>query len=125
MVVPTSYRLRPTEADLIIFFILESQDEGYHAYARPCLIQNMTKRTVVGLIAINLHHIYWGRENLENNVGLVIHEIIHILGFNQSVYKFFNKPLAFPNPFYVVLGDFEENEEVLREIDGNLFMITP
>lgn len=29
---------------------------------------------------------YYGRENVIKNIGLVVHEIFHILGINSSLY---------------------------------------
>lgn len=81
--------------DLLIFVISadSSTQENVEAYAYTCKVDSITGRPIVGVVAINTAVVSFSKQNaLEYHYLLLIHEITHVLVFNEVLYEYFWNP---------------------------------
>jgi len=80
------------DTDLILIVIIDDTDESENVegWATMCYKENNTFRPVSGIVGISKSTITFDKENwLEYYTYLIFHEVIHVLGFNESVYDQF------------------------------------
>ena len=77
------------DTDLVIYVGAEESDEGWIAYAYTCAIEEGGNNNVVaGRIVMNKDI---SSNDFSTKMSTVIHEIVHVLGFNSSLYEYFSK----------------------------------
>ena len=88
--VPASYGQSDTKADLVVFAKILNEDQGYLAYAGPCVLENGTNRPVVGMVAINEKYMKVEPKQVIRLYETLLHEIAHILAVSPSLYDKFD-----------------------------------
>jgi hypothetical protein len=92
-----SFEFSDNEFDLIIYCVngatgSEADQQSTIAYAYPITFDNNTGRPFAGVFAINLkHHFQVDPEGNFFQYDTIIHELLHILGFNSSLFSRFPK----------------------------------
>jgi leishmanolysin len=87
VIVPKKFHNRSTEADLIIFIDVYNKDDGTLGSAMPCLEAEPDFTPFVGILSLNLNHIKMKSAFFRSTVYTVIHEILHILAFSDSMFQ--------------------------------------
>lgn len=92
------------EADIVIIPMFDTTAEAStEAYASPCSLDPNNYRPIVGVMAFNPKNFQVKMKNtIEYYIMLVVHEINHILSFNDTLFDYFinpstNKPLGRAN----------------------------
>jgi hypothetical protein len=92
------YSQESTDADLILFVGYSQYEEGsapnYNAYANFCLQHGSTGRPMVGYMVFNSNSINISSQDLEYNLNITAHELMHVLGFNLRLFPSFAKNAA-------------------------------
>lgn len=93
--VPSSLVNTDLAYDLVILITLDSSvPRGVVAWAAPCAYHPLTNRPIAGRVALNPNAIKTAHKHFSNQFGVLMHEIYHILGFNEHLYQFFIDPLT-------------------------------
>ena len=76
----------------IIVYVLPVKDFKYAATVVTCLTGDLNNRPIVGKIELNLDIIHGKLKRFEEYYGTLLHEVIHLLGFNRILFRsFFNR----------------------------------
>ena len=90
--IPEKYQNEATTADLIIFvgFINEPTNfvDGYGQY---CLQLGSNGRPLIGKLILNVGRLKMDGSHFEKNINITTHEILHMIGYNTSLYPYFKK----------------------------------
>lgn len=89
--IPETLKDVEINADLVLVIRGDYTDEGFHAYAVPCFQDPVSNRVLLGVLTFNFKQMFFGRENIEKNTGLIIHEVFHILAYSTDLYDFWSK----------------------------------
>lgn len=87
--IPDSYKTSSTDADLIIFAVMDEIEDEIFAYATSCLLNDIDKRPVVGLVVMNSNHLNFSPQNIELAKQTLIHEMMHVLAFDPGLFDLF------------------------------------
>lgn len=90
------YKTVGVNADLLIFVVLDNDDAGRtEAWALSCANEGRTGRPVVGVTGIGVKAVKYDKENwLEYYTYLFMHEIFHVLGFNEDLFGDYYNPVT-------------------------------
>lgn len=80
------------DVDLLIFVTAEENtSEGYIAVAWPCYLDpTIENRPIIGAVQLNSVEFLPGSSyDWESQVGILLHEITHVLGFNDALFDYF------------------------------------
>ena len=64
-------------------------NESYVAAAMPCQLDPKTGRPTIGHIMFNLSFMKLGKKDFQANVETTLHELTHVLGFTNQLFKSF------------------------------------
>lgn len=99
--IPSEVANQPIDFDLYVVFLLKQKTEvSYIANTQPCLMDE-NKRPFVGVISLNSSYFSLYTENTFYAENIILHEMIHLLGFSQEVLK--QHPLGY-NSFIIDFG---------------------
>ena len=92
IVVPDSYTTNETHADLLVFvgFVNEPHN-NFNAAGTFCMQQNKTGKPLVGYIIFNEGRLNYAKQNLEQNINITMHELLHVLVFSKDLFAYFPK----------------------------------
>jgi len=101
------------EADLAIFVsTFDDSSSSSLADARPCTIDKVTKRPIIGIIRFNTAKIKPDPDDItfEMDLSITLHEMTHALGFSQGMFSFYInpdtlQPLTGHVLYYFVIGN--------------------
>ena len=84
---------RKQDADLILMFTAQAnQQDKFVAWAAACQIHPVTGRPTAGQVNINPYFISTERKKFFDQFATVLHEIYHVMGFANNLYKYFIDP---------------------------------
>ena len=79
--------------DLILFVTANAtQNDGFAAWATPCQLNQSTGRPDVGQVNLNPYVLNTNTKFFFDQFSTVIHEIYHVMGFNNDLFKYFINP---------------------------------
>jgi leishmanolysin len=108
--VPTMIRTVGVNADLILFVTANPSQDAFLAWAVACFVSKDTNRPVAGQININPNYMKaTDPRKFQSQLATVMHEMVHILGFSQSLFSFYINPVT-----KSVLGQANVIREVTR-----------
>jgi leishmanolysin len=85
--IPSIYKTG-VQADLLLLVTGESSTESWVAWAGACKLLKSTNRPIVGQVNFNYRDIAASTDiEFENDLYSVLHEIAHVLGFSDSLFK--------------------------------------
>lgn len=87
--VPASFA-KETKADLVVLTKILNEDDGYLAYAGPCIMERGTNKPVVGIIVINEKYLQTTPDHVSKLYETLLHEVAHILAVSPSLYGLFD-----------------------------------
>lgn len=98
-------------SDLLLFVVLDTEDDGTtEAWALSCANESRTGRPVIGATGIGVKAVKYDKENwLEYYTYLFMHEIFHVLGFNEDLYGEYYNPVTRSK---IPLSDVLLNDEI-------------
>lgn len=83
------FKTEMTKADLILFVAMDYIEDMTLAYATSCLLNSNDYRPVVGLVVGNTRYINVNHQDIETLKATVMHEILHVLGFDEQLLDYF------------------------------------
>lgn len=98
-------------SDLLLFVVLDTEDDGTtEAWALSCANESRTGRPVIGATGIGVKAVKYDKENwLEYYTYLFMHEIFHVMGFNEDLYGEYYNPVTRSK---IPLSDVLLNDEI-------------
>ena len=90
-IIPEKYYNESTDADIILFFSIKYLKSNILAYATSCARDPSSFRPLAGQVIYNSHHAWAHRHFFVNSYATLIHEIIHTLGFDPSMYPYYTR----------------------------------
>ena len=94
--VPEKYKKDgESNSDIHIFVLYDvNPDSGVLANAIHCQMDHTLKRVNYGRIRVNMGRVgkNYSNKGFEEDINLVIHEMLHILGFSPGLYSKFINP---------------------------------
>ena len=119
--VDEKYYKESHEGDMIIFVGIRTLNIGILAYSATCSLDPSTSRPVAGQVIFNSRHAHPKTHFFLNSYATLIHEILHGLGFNPSLYTSFTKVSGGygyfrENGAYIMIGN-ELVKQVKRHFD--------
>ena len=95
--IPEPINTDGVDTDLILFVIIDVPDSTRsttEAYAYTCSVDSETGRPIAGVVAINTNLVKFEKKNsFDYHYNLLMHEIFHVLGFNNSLFPYFYDPI--------------------------------
>lgn len=119
-IIPDTYYNQTTDADMILFFSIKYLKSNILAYATSCARDPSTFRPLAGQVVYNSHHAWAHRHYFLNSYATLIHEIIHTLGFDPSMYPYYTK-VDGNSPFFVSKGVYNMTSSQLLTEARNHF----
>lgn len=87
LVVAENYRNKSIDSDLFIFILIKKDStQSYIAKASPCRLDS-EQRPEIGKIVLNSSYFEIYSENSFYAVNILLHELVHLLGFSQTLLK--------------------------------------
>ena len=83
-----------SSADLTIFVTSSWNLTNYIASGVSCLLDSMTNRPIAGQLNFNENFLSTNAQTWDQQLALTMHEMVHILGFSQSLYPYFINPIT-------------------------------
>ena len=88
--IPEKYEYTDVNADVLLFLATDNTgDNGTLAYAAACLLDQDSRRPVAGFVVINPFYLNPDSGNLENHIATYVHEVLHVLIFNRTLWDNF------------------------------------
>ena len=84
---------RTQDADVLLFFTAEAtRQDKFVAWASACQIHPVTGRPNAGQINLNPYFVSTERKKFFDQFATVMHEIYHVIGFANSLFKYYMDP---------------------------------
>jgi len=95
IIIPSNATNDGYETDLVLFVsVIEDPSDSYTAHSWICTMDGRTNRPIAGVIEFNMKYLQLDTTDptFEMELATTMHEIIHVLGFDSSIYDRYINP---------------------------------